>query len=110
MPRFSRVPILAKIILYNQIPTAKHALTLTFAFMPISHTLIIPVYRNEAFLPEVLQAVQEIVAGHDRCGGRLQRLGREDARLTGDGRRQSQDGAGHTDAEGEFFAIVQRLE
>ena len=60
MPRFSRVPILAKIIPYNQIPTAKHALTLTFAFMPISHTLIIPVYRNEAFLPEVLQAVQEI--------------------------------------------------
>ena len=28
--------------------------------MPISHTLIIPVYRNEAFLPEVLQAVREI--------------------------------------------------
>ncbi len=30
--------------------------------MPISHTLIIPVYRNEEFLPEVLQAVQEIAA------------------------------------------------
>ena len=28
--------------------------------MPISHTLIIPIYRNEEFLPEVLQAVQEI--------------------------------------------------
>ena len=28
--------------------------------MPISHTLIIPVYRNEAFLPEVLLAVREI--------------------------------------------------
>ena len=28
--------------------------------MPISHTLIIPVYRNEEFLPEVLQAVRDI--------------------------------------------------
>ena len=28
--------------------------------MPIGHTLIIPIYRNEEFLPEVLQAVQEI--------------------------------------------------
>ena len=28
--------------------------------MPISHSLIIPVYRNEEFLPEVLQAVEEI--------------------------------------------------
>ncbi len=28
--------------------------------MPISHTLIIPVYRNEEFLPEVLQAVRHI--------------------------------------------------
>ena len=28
--------------------------------MPISHTLIIPVYRNEAFLQEVLLAVREI--------------------------------------------------
>jgi glycosyltransferase involved in cell wall biosynthesis len=28
--------------------------------MPISHTLIIPVFRNEEFLPEVLQVVQEI--------------------------------------------------
>jgi len=28
--------------------------------MPISHTLIIPVYRNEEFLPEVLLAAQEI--------------------------------------------------
>ncbi len=34
--------------------------------MPISHTLIIPVYRNEAFLPEVLQAVQEIA--HQTAG------------------------------------------
>ena len=30
--------------------------------MPISHTLIIPIYRNEEFLPEVLQAVQEIAS------------------------------------------------
>jgi polyisoprenyl-phosphate glycosyltransferase len=30
--------------------------------MPINHTLIIPVYRNEEFLPEVLQAVREIAA------------------------------------------------
>ena len=30
--------------------------------MPISHTLIIPVYRNEAFLPEVLRAVRDIAA------------------------------------------------
>ena len=30
--------------------------------MPISHTLIIPVYRNEAFLPEVLQVVASIAA------------------------------------------------
>ncbi len=28
--------------------------------MPISHTLIIPVFRNEAFLPEVLHAVRDI--------------------------------------------------
>ena len=30
--------------------------------MPIGHTLIIPIYRNEEFLPEVLQAVQEIAS------------------------------------------------
>ncbi len=30
--------------------------------MPISHTLIIPVYRNEAFLPEVLRVVAGIAA------------------------------------------------
>jgi glycosyltransferase involved in cell wall biosynthesis len=30
--------------------------------MPISHTLIIPIYRNEEFLPEVLQAVQQIAS------------------------------------------------
>ena len=35
--------------------------------MPISHTLIIPIYRNEEFLPEVLQAVQEI-ASHTAGG------------------------------------------
>ncbi len=30
--------------------------------MPITHSLIIPVYRNEAFLPEVLQVVQGFAA------------------------------------------------
>ena len=37
--------------------------------MSIRHSLIIPVYRNEAFLPEVLQAVQAIA---DRAAGSLE--------------------------------------
>ncbi len=37
--------------------------------MPISHTLIIPIYRNQEFLPEVLQAVRQIA---DQTVGELE--------------------------------------
>ena len=37
--------------------------------MPISHTLIIPIYRNQEFLPEVLQAVRQIA---DQIAGELE--------------------------------------
>ncbi|MDH4151904.1 MAG: glycosyltransferase, partial [Betaproteobacteria bacterium] len=33
----------------------------------ITHSLVIPVYRNEAFLPELLRVVESIGAGIDGC-------------------------------------------
>ncbi len=39
--------------------------------MPISHTLIIPIYRNQEFLPEVLQAVRQIA---DQTTGELEAI------------------------------------